>query len=137
MVPKAREDFPEPETPVKATIASRGTSTSMFRRLFSLAPRTCTNGSVASLSTIPGYLIAPGTARRAPSPGLAGTCVRRARNHSRYLTCPCVRFVTVSHFGPARVTHPWGRGAPRRDGWRGGGLRHGRATAGPGGQAQF
>ena len=32
--------MPEPDTPVKATIASRGTSTFTARRLFSRAPRT-------------------------------------------------------------------------------------------------
>ncbi|BBE23841.1 hypothetical protein MN0502_27240 [Arthrobacter sp. MN05-02] len=42
MVPNASEDFPEPETPVKATTASRGQSTSIPRRLFSPAPRTRT-----------------------------------------------------------------------------------------------
>jgi hypothetical protein len=48
MVPNAREDLPDPETPVNATILSRGTSTSTFLRLFSLAPRTRTNASVGS-----------------------------------------------------------------------------------------
>src|SRR6476620_4093151 len=47
MVPNAKDDLPEPETPVNATIASRGTSTLMFRRLFSRAPRTRTNPSSA------------------------------------------------------------------------------------------
>ena len=42
IVPNAREDLPDPETPVNATIASRGTSTSTSRRLFSRAPRTRT-----------------------------------------------------------------------------------------------
>src|ERR1700753_319522 len=46
MVPKASEDLPEPETPVKTTRASRGMSTSMFRRLCSRAPRTCTMRSL-------------------------------------------------------------------------------------------
>src|SRR5665647_3354954 len=43
--PKARDDVPEPETAVEARMASRGTSTSTFRRLFSRAPRTRTNPS--------------------------------------------------------------------------------------------
>src|SRR5690606_20638891 len=42
------EDFPEPETPVKATIASRGMSTSTLRRLCSPAPRTRTKPSGGS-----------------------------------------------------------------------------------------
>src|SRR6185312_16332571 len=46
MVPKASDDLPEPDTPVNATMASRGTSTSTSRRLFSRAPRTRTKPSV-------------------------------------------------------------------------------------------
>src|SRR3954454_22875481 len=53
-VPKASEDLPEPETPVKATSASRGRSTSTLRRLCSVAPRTCTKPSCASLVTSAG-----------------------------------------------------------------------------------
>src|ERR1700722_13254709 len=40
MVSNTRDDFPEPETPVKTVIFRRGMSTEMFRRLFSRAPRT-------------------------------------------------------------------------------------------------
>src|SRR3970040_2080010 len=40
MVSKAREDLPEPETPVMTTSLSRGMTTSMFLRLCSRAPRT-------------------------------------------------------------------------------------------------
>ena len=36
---KAREDLPEPETPVKTMRRSRGSSRSMFLRLCCLAPR--------------------------------------------------------------------------------------------------
>jgi hypothetical protein len=50
-VPNASDDFPEPETPVNATMAFRGMSTSTLRRLCSLAPRTCTKPSVASIVT--------------------------------------------------------------------------------------
>src|SRR6185312_15087536 len=39
MVSKAREDLPEPDRPVNTTSLSRGTSTSMFFRLCSRAPR--------------------------------------------------------------------------------------------------
>src|ERR1700709_2463107 len=46
MVPNASDDLPDPETPVKTTSASRGTSTSTLRRLCSRAPRTRTQGSV-------------------------------------------------------------------------------------------
>ena len=45
MVPNASDDLPEPDTPVNATMASRGTSTFTSRRLFSLAPRTRTKPS--------------------------------------------------------------------------------------------
>jgi len=41
-VPKASEDLPEPETPVKTTSRSRGILTEMFLRLCSRAPRTRT-----------------------------------------------------------------------------------------------
>lgn len=40
MVPKTREDFPEPETPVKTVSRRLGMSSEMSARLFSLAPRT-------------------------------------------------------------------------------------------------
>src|SRR6187401_1310945 len=40
MVSKAREDFPEPDKPVKTTSESRGRLMSTFRRLCSRAPRT-------------------------------------------------------------------------------------------------
>src|SRR6266545_6287153 len=40
MVSNAREDFPEPDSPVMTTSWSRGISTSMFLRLCSRAPRT-------------------------------------------------------------------------------------------------
>src|SRR5213594_506178 len=40
MVSKASEDLPEPESPVRTTSWSRGSSTSMFLRLCSRAPRT-------------------------------------------------------------------------------------------------
>src|SRR5436309_80151 len=46
MVPNAREDLPDPETPVNTTSASRGMSTSMLRRLCSRAPRTRTMQSL-------------------------------------------------------------------------------------------
>src|SRR6266436_6690626 len=39
IVSKASEDLPEPETPVKTTNLFRGTTTSMFLRLCSRAPR--------------------------------------------------------------------------------------------------
>ena len=39
MVSKARELFPEPDSPVRTTNSSLGISTSRFFRLFSLAPR--------------------------------------------------------------------------------------------------
>ncbi|GAA08399.1 hypothetical protein ATPR_1403 [Acetobacter tropicalis NBRC 101654] len=39
-MPKASEDLPDPETPVKTTNWSRGKSTSTFFRLCSRAPRT-------------------------------------------------------------------------------------------------
>src|SRR5262249_55894215 len=40
MVSKAREDFPEPETPVTTVMALCGTSKSIFLRLCTRAPRT-------------------------------------------------------------------------------------------------
>src|SRR3954471_1482967 len=45
MVPKASDDFPEPDTPVNTASTSRGTSTSTPLRLCSRAPRTRTYGS--------------------------------------------------------------------------------------------
>ncbi|VVS98716.1 hypothetical protein SPHINGO391_280004 [Sphingomonas aurantiaca] len=41
-MPNASDDLPEPDMPVNTTKASRGTSTSIFLRLFWRAPRTCT-----------------------------------------------------------------------------------------------
>src|SRR5262245_16524948 len=40
MVPKTREDFPDPETPVKTVSRRLGMSSEMSARLFSRAPRT-------------------------------------------------------------------------------------------------
>ncbi len=40
MVPKTREDFPEPDTPVKTVRRRLGMSREMSARLFSRAPRT-------------------------------------------------------------------------------------------------
>src|ERR1700686_1289914 len=40
MVSKAREDLPDPETPVTTVMALWGTSKSMFLRLWTRAPRT-------------------------------------------------------------------------------------------------
>src|SRR5436305_5120699 len=42
-VPNARDDLPDPDTPVNTTRASRGMATSAFFRLWVLAPRTETN----------------------------------------------------------------------------------------------
>ena len=39
MVSKAREDFPDPESPVRTTSSLRGISTEIFLRLCSFAPR--------------------------------------------------------------------------------------------------
>ena len=50
-MPKAREDFPEPEIPVKATTVSRGMSTSSVRRLCSRAPRTAMCPATTSLDS--------------------------------------------------------------------------------------
>src|SRR3546814_7581963 len=49
MVPKASEDFPEPETPENTTSALRGMETSTSLRLFSRAPRTCTRPLAAAV----------------------------------------------------------------------------------------
>src|SRR5699024_5721719 len=43
MVSKAREDFPEPLTPVRTTNSSLGISTLRFFRLFTFAPRILIN----------------------------------------------------------------------------------------------
>ncbi len=40
MVSKARDDFPEPDSPVKTIMAFLGRSSDTFFRLCSLAPRT-------------------------------------------------------------------------------------------------
>ena len=40
-VEATKEDLPEPDTPVTATIQPSGIDTSMLRRLFSLAPKIC------------------------------------------------------------------------------------------------
>src|SRR5512144_1399785 len=45
MVSKAREDLPEPESPVMTVRDPRGISTSMLRRLCSRAPRTISRSS--------------------------------------------------------------------------------------------
>src|SRR3954466_11878659 len=47
IVPNAREDLPDPDTPVNTASALRGMATSMSRRLFSRAPRTRTQWSGA------------------------------------------------------------------------------------------
>ena len=49
VAPYASEDFPEPDTPVKTTVASRGTVRSTSCRLCSRAPRTRTSGCTESL----------------------------------------------------------------------------------------
>src|SRR5215212_6959373 len=49
MVPKAREDLPDPEIPVNATSASRGAATSTPRKLCTRVPKTRTHGSISSL----------------------------------------------------------------------------------------
>ncbi len=57
-VPNASEDFPDPETPVNATTAPRGTATATPRRLCTRAPRTRTmpSSTISVLLTAPRYL---------------------------------------------------------------------------------
>ena len=49
MVSKAREDLPEPESPVITTSLSRGMVTSMFLRLLARAPLTMILSCMGSL----------------------------------------------------------------------------------------
>src|SRR5688572_7303799 len=49
MVSKASDDLPEPERPVITTSLSRGSSTSMFLRLWTRAPRTAIQSCAISL----------------------------------------------------------------------------------------
>ncbi len=51
-VPKASDDLPEPDTPVKTTRALRGITTSTFFRLCSRAPRTWMQPSAGSGSAV-------------------------------------------------------------------------------------
>src|SRR3954447_1064433 len=67
MVPKASDDLPDPEIPVKATRASRGASTSTPLRLCTRVPKTRTHGSISSLR---GSEVAGMLGSRVPAPGL-------------------------------------------------------------------
>src|SRR5579859_5049938 len=65
MVSKAREDLPEPLTPVTTVIALCGISTEMLRRLWTRAPRT--RIASCSPSTVVSSLVAKGKPRRSGS----------------------------------------------------------------------
>ena len=58
IVSKASEDFPDPDSPVKTTIASRGMVRSTFLRLFSRAP--CTRILFRSLARGAAGTLVPG-----------------------------------------------------------------------------
>src|SRR5712664_1728759 len=66
MVSKARDDFPEPEIPVSTTRRSRGSSTVMFLRLCSRAPRTTMRSNGMGPFSPEGLL--PDSWTTAPSP---------------------------------------------------------------------
>src|SRR5579875_2033046 len=55
MVSKARELFPDPDSPVKTISLSRGSSTLMLRRLCSRAPRTMSFPGSQRPTIAPGY----------------------------------------------------------------------------------
>src|SRR5574337_1911291 len=74
MVSKASEDFPEPEIPVSTTRRSRGSSTVMFLRLCSRAPRTMMRSNGMDPSSPDGRpaesrTAAPPSPPAAPAPG--------------------------------------------------------------------
>src|SRR2546425_5785772 len=69
MVSKAREDFPEPEMPVSTTRRSRGSSTEMFLRLCSRAPRMTMRSNGMALSSPEAH--SPDSRTAAPSPAAA------------------------------------------------------------------
>src|SRR5713226_1673529 len=69
MVSKARDDFPEPEIPVSTTRRSRGSSTVMFLRLCSRAPRTTMRSNGMDPFSPEGLL--PDSRTTAPSPPAA------------------------------------------------------------------
>ena len=66
-VPMASNVFPDPDTPTTATIRHSGTSTSMPRRLFCLAPRTAI--AVGSLTATGLWLM-----MSRPPPSLSACC---------------------------------------------------------------
>ena len=83
IVPNASDDFPDPDTPVNATMHPRGTSTFTSTRLFSRAPRTRTNPSVASDK--PG-MGGAGSCKRVDTMTMLGArpeCARRVAAHER------------------------------------------------------
>jgi hypothetical protein len=101
MVPNASDDLPDPETPVNATIRSRGMSTSTERRLFSFAPRTRTNesgafsegeGIVASVSATSDIALGAVQERMPRHPFVASSMPLVAR-HPLPLLDPCARFL--------------------------------------------
>src|SRR2546427_320609 len=90
MVSNASDDLPDPESPVKTMIRSRGSSSETFFRLCSRAPR-ITSLSL-TLVTIPaqGSEHSAGPGRRTSSP-CAGS-PSPPRHTARYLTTPSYRY---------------------------------------------
>src|SRR4051812_38323692 len=80
MVSNARDDFPEPERPVRTTMRSRGSSRETLRRLCSRAPR-ITSLSATAVRDYPGR---PGRPR-------VGTSVDGVRAHAATEAPRCSR----------------------------------------------
>src|SRR2546423_6816983 len=63
MVSKASDDFPDPDTPVMTTNLLRGTTTSMFLRLCSRAPRMTMDSMCGTMLTRAIAVVIPSVAR--------------------------------------------------------------------------
>src|SRR4029079_1652208 len=100
MVSKARLDLPDPDRPVNTIRRSRGSSTLMFLRLCSRAPRTLMFGWLA----VRGAIRSPSLAANACSGGTVG---RRSAGVAHGAT-EVVDFVSQA----GRVTEPAGARGP-------------------------
>src|SRR3954451_21177864 len=76
MVSKARDDFPEPERPVKTISFSRGSSNERLRRLCSRAPRITSLSDTSMRLPVGGGVRISESAARAP--------IRAGRGHRRW-----------------------------------------------------
>ena len=104
IVSKAREDFPEPESPVITTNASLGKSTSMFFKLLALAPRTRMRSIMLSSPLIPEFYLANTQRVQIPAVLLLLSSVP-----SRFPSVPCVPVPSSLEQPSALRLLPWSK----------------------------